>query len=134
MNERGGRKEQVTLPKSESDYRVMLWFFSWLFAMFLCSGMFVLVVIASPRAQAYVGDHPWLIPVLVVAAFVCVSIAAFPFFFGIRCRRCKRKLRRMKAGTDLATGNSPLRFHCTTCNVIWETHLVSGPGSSDANL
>lgn len=118
-------------PKSETDWRVPLKFFAWLFAMFIFSGLFVLVVYASPRAMAYVGDHPWLIPVFVGAAFFCVAMAVHPFFFGIRCRRCSRKLRRMAAGTDLATGNSPLRFHCTTCNVIWDTKLVSGPGSPD---
>jgi hypothetical protein len=39
----------------------------------------------------------------------------------------------MKVATNLATGNAPLRFHCAACNVIWETHLVSGPGRPDAS-
>src|SRR5262245_14556608 len=123
--------EQPTPPRIETDWRIPLRFFSWLFAMFLCSGGFVLVVYASPAAQQYIGDRPWLIPVFVAVAFLCVAAASAPFFIGIRCRRCGRRLRRMAGGTDLRTGNAPLQFHCKACNVIWKTGLVSGPGSSD---
>ncbi|HVK09416.1 MAG TPA: hypothetical protein VM597_11630 [Gemmataceae bacterium] len=123
--------DQPTPPKVETDWRVPVRFFAWLFAMFLCSGGFVLVTVASPEARRFVGDRPWLIPVFVAAGFLCVAAAVFPFFFGIRCRRCGRRLRRMAGGTDLRTGNARLRFHCEACNVIWETGLVSGPGSPD---
>ena len=106
-------------------------FFAWLFAMFVCSGGFVLVVHASPAAQQYIGERPWLIPVFAGVAFLCVAAAVAPFFFGVRCRGCGRRVRRMASGTDLKTGNAPLQFHCAACNVIWETGLASGPGSPD---
>jgi hypothetical protein len=123
--------EQAGPPRIETDYRVPLRFFLWLAVFFVFSGGFVLLAYGSPRVQHLVGEHPWIILVTVAAAFVCMAAAVYPFFFGIRCRRCRRKLRRMAAGTDLNTGNSPLRFHCEACHVIWETHLVSGPGSAD---
>jgi hypothetical protein len=75
-----------------------------------------------------VEQMPWLIPACVAAGFACVALAAAPWYVGIRCRRCRRKLRRMAGGCDPATGNAPLRFHCETCNVVWETHLIAGPG------
>jgi hypothetical protein len=118
-------------PKVQTDGRIPLRFFSCLAGMFVCSGGLVLVVVTSPKAQGYMEQHPWLILVAVAGGFLCVAAAAFPWLFGIRCRQCRRWLRRMAVTTDLTTGNAPLRFYCKACNVIWETHLVSGPGNSD---
>src|ERR1051325_10737437 len=126
--------EPPTPPRIETDWRVPLRFFAWLFAMFLFSGGFVLVTLGSPKAEKYVGDRPWLIPVFAGVAFLCVAAAVAPFFFGIRCRGCGRWLRRMAGGTDLNTGTAPRRFHCVACNVIGHTGLVSGPGSSDSRV
>jgi len=120
-------------PKTESDSRVTLWFFSWLAGMFLCSGGFVLTAFASPEVMRFVEQSPWVIVACVAAGFACVGFAIAPWHFGIRCRRCRRRLRRMDASCDLVTGNTPLRFHCETCGVIWDTHLVSGPGNPDSS-
>jgi hypothetical protein len=117
------------VPKTESDLRVMLWFFSWLAGMSLCSAGFVLMVFASPGVARFVEQSPWVIPACAAAGLSCFGLALAPWYFGIRCRRCRRKLRRLAAGCDLATGYTPLRFHCETCDVVWETHLVSGPGN-----
>src|SRR5262245_18603334 len=95
-------------PRTETDWRVPLWFFSWLTAMFMCSAGLVLVLYGSPAPQRYVGEKPWVILVGVGAAALCVAAAASPWLFGIRCRRCRRRLRRMAGGTDLRTSNAPL--------------------------
>jgi len=123
--------ERPAPPRIETDWSVPLRFFGWLFVMFLFSGGLVLFTLASPKGEQFIGDHPWLIPVFVGMAFLSVAAAAAPFFFGIRCKRCGRRLRRMAGGTDLNTGNAPLKFHCVACNVIWNTGLVSGPGNPE---
>lgn len=115
-------------PKTVTDYRVMLWFFSWLGGFWLCSGGFVLVVFASPVVMKYLDHHPLIFPAVVLAGVICFAFALAPWYLGIRCRKCRRKLRRMKTECVLGTGNTPLRFHCESCHVIWETKLISGPG------
>lgn len=121
-------------PKTALNYRVIVWFFSWLGGLWLCSGGFVLVVFASPSVMKYVDSHPLIIPAFVLAGAICVAFAVAPWYFGIRCRQCRRKLHRMKTECALDTGNTPLRFHCETCSVIWETKLISGPGDPSNTL
>jgi len=96
--------------KTETDPRVTLWFFSWLAVMFLCSGGFALMTFASPEVMRFVEQSPWVILVCVAAGFTCVGLAIAPWYFGIRCRRCRRRLRRMAAGCDLETGITPSDF------------------------
>jgi hypothetical protein len=96
--------------------------------MFLFSGGFVLLIFVNPSAMRLVEQHGWVILVSVAAALVCIVSALSPWYAGIRGRRCRRRLRRMASECDPATGNTPLRFHCTSCDVVWNTHLVSGPG------
>lgn len=116
--------------KSIFDGRVLLWFFSWLGGFFLCSGGFVILVFLSPSARKFWDDNPLIFPVVCTVGVICFAFALVPWYFGIRCRQCRRKLFRMKTNCDIATGNTPLRFHCETCDIIWETKLISGPGDS----
>ena len=65
-------------PKTVFDFRVMLWFFSWLGGLWLCSGGFVLVVFASPFVMKYVDRHPLIIPAIVLTGAICVVFALHP--------------------------------------------------------
>lgn len=121
-------------PRRETDIRVLIWFFSWLFGFFVCSGGFVLLVFSVPSVSQFFENYPWIIVVCVALGFLCIGIAIAPFYFGIRCRRCRSRLRPMAGGCDLQTGNAPLRFFCEACNVIWDTKLVSGPGDPNSSL
>lgn len=120
--------ESPKVPEMKTDGRVALWFFSWLVGMFLFSGGFVLLIFGNPSVMRFVEKNGWVILVSVAAALVCLIVAAAPWYVGICCRRCRSRLWRMPVESDKATGNAPLRFHCKVCDVVWETHLVSGPG------
>lgn len=114
------------------DPRVMIWFFSWLFGLFSCTAIPVLVLSFSTQAMTYVGDYPIIIVGLVVAGFLFVCFAVAPWYFGIWCRNCGKKLSPMKTECDPTNGNLPLRFDCEDCGIIWETKLISGPGDSSS--
>src|SRR5262245_9851211 len=111
--------QQPTEPKTKTDWRVAFWFFSWLGGLFLCSTGFVLSVWAIPAVSELVEAHVWLIVVAGAGGFLCVAVATTPWYLGIRCPCCRRKLRPMAADCDLKTGNKPIRFHCENCQIIW---------------
>lgn len=121
-------------PRLDFDGRVMLWFFSWLGGLFLCSGGFVIAVFLSPTIMKFVGDSPLIIPLMVLLGAICVVCALTPWYLGIRCRQCQTRLHRIRSECDINTGNTPLRFHCKTCEVIWDTKLVSGPGEPRTSI
>src|SRR5262245_17727085 len=115
-----------------TDTRVAVWFFSWLAGMFVFSGGFVLQIVLSPRFMRLFENNVWILVGSMAVALVCFVVALAPWYRGIHCRQCRRKLRRMRTDVEIATGNRPLRFYCETCNVVWETHLISGPGAPDS--
>ena len=117
------------LPRTrmQADRRITVWFFGWCAVMFLLVNGFLFIVLGTLRGYKLLEVHPWIILVVVGGGFICIALASMPFWRGIRCRQCRRRLKRMKVDCDVRTGNAPLRFHCVVCNVIWNTPLVSGP-------
>lgn len=123
------KDERIAPPRAEHDGRVMIWFFSWLGGFFLCSGGFVLLIFASPRVMKLIEEQPAVFFTCIILGLACLAMALAPWYRGIRCRNCRRRLYRMAVECDRTTGNTPLWFYCETCHMIWKTGLISGPGS-----
>lgn len=121
--------EPMAPPRTEHDGRVVIWFFSWLGGFALCTAGLVIVVFTDQWAMQFIEAHPVAFLACFLLGLACMAAALSPWYRGIRCRNCRRRLYRMKVESDLKTGNTPLAFHCEPCQVIWETGLVSGPGN-----
>jgi hypothetical protein len=113
-------------PLTLRDNRAMIWFFSWfLSAGAICIG--TVVVGLGTRA----GQSVSFTLTGILATFACLAMMAAPWWWplGIRCKQCRKRIG--KAQTECrGDGYRPLCFYCPQCNVIWETGLVSGPGSN----
>lgn len=117
------------MTQTVSDKRVAIWFFAWLAGFAIMVWSLIIVFTCVPQADQM---PPWFFLGWCALALVPFSIALSPWYAGIRCRNCRRRLSKRAETCDMKTGNTPLRFFCEDCDIIWESHLVSGPG--DPNL
>jgi hypothetical protein len=110
----------------KTDLRVLVWFFSWLLAAGCLIGS--VLILAFSSKEDWIGKNPLPFLSILALAAVCFAVALAPWYWGIRCRECRRRLRKADTPRDCSTGMHPLEFYCADCRITWKTYLVSGPG------
>src|SRR5437870_2135034 len=82
-------------PQALFDYRIPVWFFAWLvaFVVVVGTGLWKVLPLLGEGSR---GAKE--LAVVVLTGFACLGFALAPWWLGIRCKRCRRRLR--KAPTE----------------------------------
>ena len=119
--------EPAAPPRRLRDYRLAIRLAVCVAVLAVCAIGGVLAVVWLPWPRQWQG-----LAACVAAGFAGLAFLFAPLFLGIRCRDCGRRIFRAPARPS-GDGATPVRYYCPTCNVEWETGLVTEPGEGKGN-